>query len=108
MSDTSVKVAIAFVHGLGHACRFICARRRWAGRVSAATGHFAAGRLNGSAMVGLDPGLNPSQNMPKAATIPPPRISVPTVPQFQVIAKSVARRQKLAMVTPLGNPGFQD
>jgi len=78
------KSRYSIVHGLGHACRFHL-REAALGRAEspAATGHFAAGRLNGSAMVGLDPGLNPSQNMPKAATIPPPRISVPTVPQFK-------------------------
>jgi hypothetical protein len=31
----------------------------------------------------LDPGLSPSQNMPKVGAIPPPRISVPTIPQFK-------------------------
>jgi hypothetical protein len=83
MSNTSVKIALALFMVLAMPAASFARGGGVPGGASAATGHFAAGRLNGSAMVGLDPGLNPSQNMPKAAPIPPPRITVPTVPQFK-------------------------
>jgi hypothetical protein len=90
MSNTSVKVAIALSMVLAMPAASFARGGGAFGGGSVATGHFGAGRpnagagrLNGAALGALDPGLNPSQNLPKAASIPPPRISVPTVPQFK-------------------------
>jgi hypothetical protein len=83
MSYTSVKVAIALFMVLAMPAASLARGVGGQGGGSVATGHFGAGRLNGAAMGALDPGLNPSQNMPKVAAIPPPRISVPTIPQFK-------------------------
>jgi hypothetical protein len=90
MSNTSVKVAItllvlampaaSFARGGGGGGR---------GGASAAMGHLGAGQLgagrpNGAALVQTDPSLNPSQMIGRSSSqIAPPRISVPTIPQFK-------------------------
>jgi hypothetical protein len=83
MSNTSVKVAIALFMVLAMPAASFARGGAGPGGASVATGQLGAGRLNGAAMGALDPGLNPSQSMPKVASIPPPRISVPTIPQFK-------------------------
>jgi hypothetical protein len=83
MSNTSVKVAIALLMVLAMPAASFARGSGGRGGGSVAMGHLGAGRLNGAAMGALDPGLNPSQNMPKVAPIPSPRISVPTIPQFK-------------------------
>lgn len=84
MSNTPVKVAIALFMVLAvPAASFARGGGGGGMRGSVATGHFGAGGFNGAALGAMDPGLNPSQNLPKMASIPPPRISVPVVPQFK-------------------------
>jgi hypothetical protein len=83
MSNTPVKVAVALFMVLAMPAASFARGGGAPGVGSVATGHFGASRLNGVAMGTLDPGLNPSQSLPKTASIPPPRISVPTVPQFK-------------------------
>jgi hypothetical protein len=83
MSNTPVKVAIAMFMVLAAPAASFARGGVGQSGGSVATGHFGAGRLNGAALSAMDPGLNPSQNLPKMASIPPPRISVPVVPQFK-------------------------
>jgi hypothetical protein len=83
MSNTSVKVATALFVVLAMPGASFARGDGGQGGGSVATGHFGAGGPNGSALGALDPGLNPSQSMPRVAAIPPPRISVPKIPQFK-------------------------
>ena len=78
MSSTSVKVAFAFFEVLASTAA------SFAG--SAATGHLGGGRPNAAALGALNSTLvDPSGigDAKKVAPIPPPRISVPTIPQFK-------------------------
>jgi len=81
MSNTSVKVGFAlFVVLATPAASFA----RGAG--SAAMGHLGGGRPNASAFGQLNNmSVDPSGigNASKVAPIPPPRITVPTIPQFK-------------------------
>jgi hypothetical protein len=78
MSSTSLKVAFAFFVILASPAA------SFAG--SAATGHLGEGRPNAAALGALNSTLvDPSGigNAKKIAPIPPPLISVPTIPQFK-------------------------
>lgn len=84
MSNKSVKIAAAlFMVFAMPAASFARGGGGAMGHFGAAQPNAAARQPNGAALSALDPGLNPSQNMPGVATIPPPRISVPVVPQFK-------------------------
>ena len=81
MSSTSVKVAFALFMVLTPPAASFAQ-----GAGSAATGHLGGGRPNAAAFGALNSMLvDPSgiENAKKVASIPPPRISVPTIPQFK-------------------------
>jgi hypothetical protein len=81
MSNRSVKLAMALFMVLATSAPSFA---RGAG--SAATGHLGGARPN-AAVIGAANGamVDPSGvgNASKVAPIPPPRISVPTIPQFK-------------------------
>jgi hypothetical protein len=87
MSNKSVKVAIALFMVLATpAASFARGGGGGRGGGSVATAHFGAGRPNAAAIgVASSMLVDPSGigNANKVAAIPPPRISVPTVPQFK-------------------------
>jgi hypothetical protein len=82
MSNTSVKVAFLFFVILASPTASFA---RAAGQEEA-TGLLRGGRPNAAAISALDNmSVDPSGigNASKVAPIPPPRISVPTIPQFK-------------------------
>jgi hypothetical protein len=82
MSNTSVKVAFLFFVILASPTASFA---RAAGQEEA-TGLSGGGRSNAAAISALDNmSVDPSGigNASKVAPIPPPRISVPTIPQFK-------------------------
>jgi hypothetical protein len=86
MSNTSVKVAVALLMVLATPAASFARGGGGHGGGSAAMGHLGAGRPNAALLGALDSmPVNPSGigNASKVVPIPPPRISVPTIPQFK-------------------------
>jgi hypothetical protein len=86
MSNTSVKVAIALFMVLAIPAASFARGGGGRGAGSAATGHLGGVRANAATLGALDSmSVDPSGigNASKVAPIPPPRISVPTIPQFK-------------------------
>jgi hypothetical protein len=86
MSNTSVKIALVFLVVLASPTASFARGGGGRGGGSAAMGRSAGVRPNAGAQIGTQQMLtDPSGigNASKVAPIPPPRISVPTVPQFK-------------------------
>ena len=86
MSNASVKVAIALFMVLATPAASFARGGGGRGGGSSAMGNLGGSRPNAGAQIGTQQMLtDPSGigNASKVAPIPPPRISVPTVPQFK-------------------------
>jgi hypothetical protein len=87
MSNTSVKVAIALLMVLAIPAASFARGGGARGGGSAAMGNLGGGRANAGALNGAlgSMSVDPSGvgNAARVAAPPPPRISVPTIPQFK-------------------------